>query len=186
MTSKNKIYLSLILFSLLGGVLVVFLIVPTYKDIQRNLEKITVQKQEAAFLKSKAKDVEKFKKDYSEIKKSLERIEALFARSEAPVNFISFLEKSSQDSLAPIEISYSLARKKDTDPWPFMTFLINSEAPSFSFFQFLEKIESGPYLVEVTNLNLSKSKEERFSEEQPEKGSFDYVRANLSLKVFTD
>ncbi len=186
MTSKNKIYLYLILFSLFGGVLIVFLIIPTYRDIQKSLEEIVVQKQETAFLESKARDVEEFKKDYFKIKKSLEKIEVLFAKSEAPVGFISFLEKSSQDSFSPIEISYSVARKKGADSWPSMTFLINSQAPSFSFFQFLEKIESGPYLVEISNLNISKLREESFSEDQPEKGSFDYLRANLSLKVFTD
>ncbi len=186
MTSKNKVYFSLILSSLLSGFLVVFLIIPTYKDIQGSLEQITAQKQEIALLERKVRDVEEFKKDYPEIKKSLEKIEVLFAKSEAPVSFISFLEKSSQSSLAPIEISYSLARKKDTDPWPSMTFLVNSGAPSFSFFQFLEKIESGPYLTEVTNLNISKLKEEKFSEEQPEKGFFDSINANFSLKVFTD
>ena len=186
MALKNKVYISLLLFPLLSGILIVFLIIPTYKDIQKSLEKITIQKQETALLERKVKDIEEFKKNYFEIKKSLERISALFAESEAPVNFISFLEKSSQDSLAPIEISYSLSQKKDADSWPAMTFRVNSQSPSFSFFNFLEKIESGPYLVEIGNLNISKLKEERVFEDQPEKGSFDYVSANLSLKVFTD
>ena len=97
MNIKNKINLSLIFFLFLSIFFVAFLVYPLLKDIKNNSKEIISQKKEVLSLENKIKDIEEFRKNYAKIRPNLEKIETLFTNSEAPIDFISFLEKTSQD-----------------------------------------------------------------------------------------
>lgn len=172
MNTKNKIIFSSILFIFLDILLIVFLIYPLLKDVKIYSQEIVLKKGEIKTLENKIIKIEEFKKNYNEIKKNLDRIEGLFVNFEAPIDFISFLEKNSKD--LSIKISLSRAEKNDK-PWPSLSFLINVSGSFQNFLKFFEKIELSPYLVEIKNLNIKKLSPGSSGEE---------IEANFLIKIF--
>ena len=186
MIFKNKTNLSLIIFFLLGVFLSIFLIYPLYKDIQNSSQELISQKQKLLFLEDKIKNIEGFKKNYREIKENLEKIKSLLIKSEAPISFISFLEKSYQDCQISIKISPSSFRKEKKDNWPSITFQISSICPPSNFFKFIEKIESGPFLVEINNLNIARLTEINLRSKECQECSLGDIKVSLSVKAFAN
>lgn len=186
MTLKNKITASIITLLLLVVCFIVFLIRPLYKDIEESSLEIVFEKQKIVALESKIKNIEEFRKNYQGIKENLEKVEGLFINSEAPVDFISFLEESSQITRIPLEISPSSVREEGSDKWPSIAFSLSSTCPFTNFLRFLEKLESGPYLIKVTGLNIGKLTEKEMESQRLEGLSFGDVQVSLSIKVFAN
>lgn len=184
MTLKNKINLLLATFLLLGVFLLMFLIRPVYKDIQEGSRELISKKQELVSLENKIKNIEEFRKNYREIKENLEKAKTLFIKPAAPVDFISFLEESSQDTQIAIDISPSSARKEKGDIWPSMAFQIRSVCSFPRCFRFLEKLELSPYLIKIRNLNITRLTEQELRSKGFEEFSLGATKINLSLKVF--
>lgn len=185
MTLKNKFNLSLIIYLIFGTLLIVFLIYPLYKDIKNNSQELISQKQEEASLENKIKNIEEFKKKYREIKPNLEKIETLFVESEVPLEFISFLEKTSQDCQTPTQISPSSVAKITEDPWPSIAFQITSVSSFPNLLKFLEKLESSKYLIEIQNLNITRLSEAELKPKEIESLSPTNIRAIFAIKVYT-
>ncbi|MFQ6049566.1 MAG: hypothetical protein ACE5J0_00810 [Candidatus Paceibacterales bacterium] len=185
MTLRNKVNLSLVIFSGLGIFLIFFLINPLYRDIKNNSQELISQEQKIVFLEDEIKNLEEFKKTYREIKPNLEKIETLLVKQEEPVGFISFLEKISQDSQISIEISPSSAKKNIKDRWPSMAFRITSAGPFPNILKFLEKLESSIYLFEIQKLNINRLAERDLISKEFEGFSLGDVKADVLIKVFT-
>ena len=185
MNIKNKINLSLIFFLILAIFLLAFLIYPLLEDIKNNSKEMISQKKEVLSLENKIKDIEEFRKSYAKIKPNLEQIETLFTNSEAPIDFISFLEKTSQDCQVSIKIAPAAITKEGEAPWPSLSFSITSLGSFPNFLRFLEKLESGPYLTEIQNLSIKRLLDpELKSKEGFENLSVGDIQANFLIKVF--
>ncbi|MCX6759198.1 MAG: type 4a pilus biogenesis protein PilO [Candidatus Nealsonbacteria bacterium] len=177
MAIKKKIYLTLIIFSLLIILIIVFVIFPLFRGIKNNSKELIVQKEKFVALEEKITNLEKFKVLYAELQHFLKEIDNLFVDSGVPVEFISFLEKTSEKSQLKIEILPTSDKKMEKDFWPFLTFQITSTGSFTNFLKFLEKLENGLYLVEVQNVSISKLTGDNDIVS-------DNVRANFSVKVF--
>lgn len=186
MTTKNKAYLSIVIFFSSGVLLFVFLIQPVYKDIQEGSRELISKKQDLASLESKIKNIEDFRKNYKEIKENLEKIRGFFIKSKAPINFISFLEESSLTSQCPIEISPSTIKTDRDSPWPYIIFQIESVCSFPNFLKFFEKLESSPYLLETKNLNINKLTERDLKSKEFEGVSPEDVKTSFTMKVFAE
>jgi len=185
MTLKNKINLSLIFLLFLSIFLIAFLIYPLLKDIKNYSNEIISQKKEILSLENKINDIEKFKKNYAKIKPSLEKIETLFTNSEAPIDFISFLEKTSQDCQVSIKIAPAAITKENGEkPWPSLSFSITSAGSFPNFLRFLEKIESGPYIIEIQNLSIKRLMEAELKLKEFENLSLGDIQASFLIMVF--
>jgi hypothetical protein len=185
MTTKNKINLSIVVFLLLSLLLILFLISPLFSDIKKNSQELISQKKKIAILENEIRNVEEFKKDYQKIKPNLEEIETFFTNSEAPINFITFLENNSQDCGISIKIIPASLIRASEDPWPAIGFTINTAGPFSNFLRFLEKLESSPYLIEVLNLNIRGLTEGELKLKDFEMFSLGGVQASFLVKVFT-
>jgi len=185
MALKNKINLSLFIFLVLSVFLIVFLIIPCFKDIKNNSRELISEKEKIASLEDKIKNIEEFKKNYQEIEPNLEKIGTLFVESEAPVDFISFLERTSQDCKTLVKISSSFVTKETKDPWSSLSFQITSAGSFPNFLKFLEKLESSQYLIEIKNLNITRLNEFELKSKEFENFSFGDVKANFLLKIYT-
>ena len=184
MNIKNKINLSLIFFLFLSIFFVAFLVYPLLKDIKNNSKEIISQKKEVLSLENKIKDIEEFRKNYAKIKPNLEKIETLFTNSEAPIDFISFLEKTSQDCRVSIQI-VPAAITRSEEPWPSLSFSITSAGSFPNFLRFLEKLESGPYLTEIQNLSIKRLQDTELKSKEFESLSLGDIQASFLIKVFT-
>ena len=185
MTLKNKINLSLIIFSILSINLIVFLIYPLFKEIKNNSEDLISKKQNLLSLEAKIENLEKFQSLWQEIEPNFKKIDQLFIDPEVPVEFISFLETTARDCEVPIEISSALPSKIEEDPWPSLFFQISSTTSFSKFLRFLAKIETSPYLIEIQNLNTRRLTEKELKLKGFEKFSLSDIKTTFSIKIYT-
>ncbi len=185
MTLTKKFYLSLATFSILSIGLIFFLIYPLFIEIKRNSKNLISQKQTIQALTAKIENLEKFKILYQDLKPDLEKIETLFVDPEIPIEFISFLERTSEDCDVLAKISSAPARKIKTDPWPSINFQISTFSSSPNFLKFLEKLESSPYLIEISNLSIQRMAEADLKLKEYERFTLGDVKATLTIKVYT-
>jgi hypothetical protein len=184
MSIKNKINLSLIFFLISAIFLLAFLIYPLLKGIENYSKEIISQKKEALSLENKIKNIEEFRKNYAKTKPNLDKIETLFTNSEAPIDFISFLEKTSKDCHLTIKIVPIAIAKEGEEPWPSLSFSITSLGSFPNFLRFLEKLETGPYLIEIQNLGIKKLSDTELKSKEFENLSVGDIRADFLIKVF--
>lgn len=186
MTTKNKVYLSSVIFVLLGASLIIFLVQPVYKDIGISSEELILEKQTLTSLEAKIKNIEDFRKNYQETKENLEKTKNLFIKLKAPINFIYFLEESARVSQIPLEIFPSQVKENKEGAWSYIVFKIDSACSFPNFLKFLEKLESSPYLIEIHGLTMTKLTEDDLRREKFENYSLGDVNVSLSIKVFAN
>lgn len=186
MTLKNKIKISLIIFLALSIFILIFLVYPLYKNIKDNATELAFKKQDSFYIDNKMKNIEEFKKNYNEIGVNLEKGESLFVKSEAPVNFIGFLEKTSEDSDVSIKISPSVPVKKINDPWYSIIFQLSAIGKFPDILKFIEKLESGPYLTQIETLDIIRLTADNLKSKEFAGYSVGDAKINFSIKAFAN
>ena len=177
MAITKRIYLTLIIFALFIILMIVFIVFPLFSEIKNNSKELIIQKEKFIDLEAKITNLEKFKVLYAELQRFLKEIDNLFVDSGVPVEFVGFLEKTSDQCQLKIETLSTSGKKMEKDSWPSLTFQITSLGSFPNFLKFLEKLENSPYLVEVQNISLNKLMGDKDV-------VLAHVRANFSVKVF--
>jgi Tfp pilus assembly protein PilO len=173
MKTKEKINLLIVLVILLVILTAAFVVYPLLGGIRKNSQELVSQKKNLAILESKVANLEKFKIIYKELEEILGKINDLFVDPGVPVEFISFLEERAKESHLETKITPTVLKGTEEDPWPFLSFQINSTGSFPDVLSFLKKIENSSYLIEIKNLNISKVE------------ASDNVQAIFSIKVYT-
>jgi len=190
MSLKRKIYILITIFCGLTVLLIVFVISPLFLEIKKNSQNILSQRQTLAALEGKAENLEKFRIIFPEIFPGLEKIDNLFVDSKVPIDFIRFLEQTSQASGLSLKISAGPALKIEKDLWPSISFQLSLAGSFSSLARFLEKLESSLYLIEIQNLTISRLSETELTQpflkkELGEMYSLGDIKAVISIKVYT-
>ena len=170
MKSKNKTILLVSVVFLSVVVLIVFLIIPIFLEIEKYSGEIIIEKGKLIDLEAKVESLENFKIIKSQIEPNLEKAKSLFVNKDLPLNFINFLEKTSLDCQLSLNISSSPPDVLQNKSWSFFVFQIRSSGTFPNFLKFLEKLENSNYLIEVQSLGIS--------------GGGGGITSNLSMKVF--
>lgn len=153
---RKKNIISIASLLILSVLFVFFIISPIFSDIKEISRSLPLKKQELAELEKKIENLNKFKNTLSEISPNVEKISNLFINLRAPIEFREFLEEIAQDSKVSLEISPApLSQAANADPWLFNLLYLDIAGPFSNFSNFLEKLESAPYLVEVQNFNIA-------------------------------
>ncbi len=173
---KKRIYLTLIIFSCLIILIIVFFIFPFLSRIKNNSQELALQKEKMINLEAKINNLGKFRDLGTDLEQFLKEIDNLFVDAEVPVDFINFLEKTSEKCGLSIEI-LPISDKEAKNFWPCINFKIISIGSFPDFLMFLEKLENNPYLLEIQNITISRLAEK-------EDISSKNIRADFSLKVF--
>lgn len=184
MTIINKIKIFLLAIVVSGAVFLFFLVLPIFKEIKESSQEALSQKAALAALETKTKNLEEFRNQPAEMKANLEKVDALFVNQGVPVDFISFLEKVSRESGLSIKI-IPLASQTERNPWPALNFQVSTYGSFPNLLKFLEKLESGIYLIEIQSLNVARLGEAEIKSSTYEKLSLGDTRTLLSLKVFS-
>ena len=185
MRLKKKITISIVFFLILSILFFALVIYPIFSEIKKSPQNFLSQKEKLLALEEKAKNLEKFKKILPEISPDLEKIDNFFVDPKVPVDFISFLEKTSQDSQLSLKISAGPIVKNEKDPWPSMVFQLSLVGSFPNLAKFLEKLQSGPYLIEIQNFTITSLSEAELKSKEFEKFSLGDVKATLSIKVYS-
>ena len=175
MEIKKKIYTLSAIFSLTALAVIGFLVYPLLAGIKKDSEDMASQKVQAAVLSQENKDVEIFKKNYDAYKPNLDKFDQLFVDSKDPVDFIKFLEQ--QASEAGVTSDISLLSPSTGNNLSFIELQFSATGNYFNVLNFSNKIENGPYMLEVEKLIIGKSLNEKSVSKN--------VDAVFSIKVFT-
>ncbi|KPJ56062.1 hypothetical protein AMJ49_05815 [Parcubacteria bacterium DG_74_2] len=184
MNLNKKIYISLSFFALAFLVFVFFIIYSLLNEIKKDSQDFVVQKNSIAELQTRKENFNKLKNFYKNYQKDLEKIDNLLVDSEKPIEFIEFLEESAENSSLSINVSTSALLKPETEKWNFSNYQLSLEGSFPNVLKFLEKLETAPYLIEISNLNIQKSSIEsiKFKEYSTLERN---ALANLTIKVYT-
>jgi len=186
MNPNKKIIFTSGILGITGLIFIFLIIYPLFNNIKKNSEAFISQKKELALLKAEIENLEKFEKIYQTHRENLEKIDKLFIDPEIPtdiIKFVGFLRKIAKDSQVSIDISSPTPKKEiAADPWPSITFQVALKGKFTNFGKFLEKIETGPYLIEILNLDTRRLTEKKL---EPKEFSSGDTSTSLSIKVFT-
>lgn len=166
--SNKKIYILGVAVLLL----VLIIILPLLYLIRKSSQELVAQKKELVSFQQKEKSFKDLQEKYEFYQKDLEKIDSLFVDPALPIEFIKFLEKSALNSQASIKVSLTEEVK---EPEPAISFSISFSGFFSNLFKFIDKLENGPYLIEIVNFNVKKLAPEPSGN----------IMANLELMVLT-
>ena len=195
----KKIYLSIVMFGIISTLLVVFVMWPLFKEIKAISQNLFFKKNKIVYLSEERENIKKIENLYKTYQSDLDRIENLFVDPEIPIGFVDFLEKTATSSQIKLEISSmtraaakggdeqssATTKKTEQEPWQSLSAQLLVTGSFSNFSKFLHKLENGPYLIEVLDLNTKKLTEREVQaagfENIPEA---DTITA-FSIKAFT-
>lgn len=154
MTINQKIYISIASFVFLAAIFIAFLVYPSFSAIKKSSLELPQEKEKIALLNREAESREKTEALFRKYQQDFETIEKLFVDPDVPLELISFLENTSLNSNAQLTISSLTKRAQMGDPWPSLILELSVTGSPSNFLEFLEKVESAPFLIEVLNLTL--------------------------------
>lgn len=187
MTLKRKVIVSVVFFLILSILLIIFIISPLFLEIKKISLDFPVQKQNLATLEKEVENLQKFKKIWPEISLNLEKINQLFIDDpKVPIDFRYFWEKTARDSGVYLKISPAhLPQTADTDPWTSTAFNFTSAGSFSNLLNFLEKLQSSDYLIEVQGLNITRLTEAELRSSEFKQFSSGDTKAVILTKVYT-
>lgn len=156
----KKIYLIIGITIVINLILIIFIVFPLIGNIKNISKNLVTQKSEIFLLEQREGNLENLKKIYNSNQKNLEKLDTSFVDPDTPIGFISFLEKIAANSQVSIEVSLNGGKSSFENGLSFSVSL-NSSSPNF--LKFLEKLENGSYLVEVSSLNIRRTIEGKVS-----------------------
>lgn len=175
MKNNKKIYTTLIIFIFASLFLVICIIYPLLKEIEKNSKELISGKNNILTVEAQNIETDNFKRNYYSYKLNLEKIDQLFIDPRNPVDFIKFLENTASECNLTSQISLSSSKDYQDANQNFIIFQFYSTGNFLELLDFSKKIELGPYLIEVENLTVQDSEEL----------SFGRFNANFIIKVFT-
>ncbi len=178
----KRIYLSVIIFVAAAVSLIAFMIWPVLKNIATLSRDLFLEKNKIFYLEQEKGNIQKIGKNYKTYEGDLDKIEDLFVDSAAPISFITFLEKNATDSQIELEISSLVKKTEKEDAWPSFSLKVSATGSFGNLSRFLDKIENGPYLIEIFEINskkLTKKEEAAPGAEEVQ------TLTTLSIKTYT-
>ncbi len=133
--------------------IILLFIYPCLKEIKNSSKELVSNRSSQFFLENQVNEVERFKLKYGEYKPNLEKIDRLYVDSKNPADFFEFFENTAKASQVEAKINIVLNEKNPE----LISFQISSEGELAEIVKFLEKLETGPYLIEVQNLLVRSS-----------------------------
>src|SRR3989344_2627105 len=152
--AKNSIYTATSIFGLVILISILFVIIPLLGEIG------------------------KFKNNYELYKPNFNKIDQLYVDPKNPVDFFKFLE--AEASYYKIKSIVSLSANLTGKNIQFINFKISTQGNFVDILAFLEKIETGPYLIKAGNLIIKKMPQADISK----KSNLEIVAADFSMEAY--
>lgn len=186
MESKRKIYISIIFFGAISLLLIILVLIPLVRNIRKYSADLVSQKKDLAMLQKEIETFNETKSLYEDAKENINKIDKLFYDPDNPLDFLNFLTKKPADYNVKNEILKMLTDAyNQSSPWPSVSFQISSTGSFSSLMKFLKNLEAGPYLIEISNINIRRLTVSDLQGEKLKVFSLGDVSAALSIKVYS-
>jgi hypothetical protein len=192
-TLQNKTY------TIAGVVIIIILslifitVFPLILSIKKDSQKLVFIRQQILRAQAEMSDISVFREKYEEIYPNLVKIDSLFVDLKSPVDFIQFIERVSLESNVSTQITMppdgSLVASGES--LPSVQMQIISKGTRSDIIRLINKLESGPYLIEILGLDMRITAEKagekigEKSEEKKEEELVDLFSVSFSIKIFT-
>jgi hypothetical protein len=184
MEKNKKIFLTIFVFSLIILALIIFGVWPLIEGIKKDSEDLISAKNNIKNFNAQSIEVENFKNNYENYKTNLEKIDDLFVDVVYPVDFIKFLEEASSVCEINMQVSMRPALNVGEESVSnFTIFQLSLKGDFSNILSFINKIEFGPYLIEVKDLTIQNQEGDKLSKDS--KQPLYKNGATLNIKVFT-
>ncbi|OHA64112.1 MAG: hypothetical protein A2842_02365 [Candidatus Wildermuthbacteria bacterium RIFCSPHIGHO2_01_FULL_48_25] len=160
MTRSKKIFVASVASSLLLLLFLVFGIVPLVGAIMKTTGELKTEQQKLLQLEAQQKALEDFRHFKLQNEENLEEFQTMFVASQNPSPFFGFLENLARAQGFSLRITPQEPKHLPEDRWPSIDFQISARTTFPRMYSFLEKLESGPYLVAIRNLQVTEKDEE--------------------------
>jgi len=161
------------------GIIAIFLVAgavrPIFLSIRQDSQNIIIQKSALINLEKNNENIKNFQSAYSIYQANFKKLDQLFVDRETPVDFIEFLEQEANHSKLTIELTPSSLKADENDIWPSTIFQVDMTGHFQNFLEFLDRIESSPYLIVLSDFNLNK----------PTKNANNEIDVAFQMKVCT-
>jgi Tfp pilus assembly protein PilO len=172
MNTKLQILLSFLIFLLFTALFLAFVFFPNFKKITLSQGEIFQTLKEIQSLQAKVQKLPEYKQVEGKIISESEKIEKILINSEIPIEFLQHLESTAKDCKVNLKILSLQKEKLLQDNLQALTIQISVNGKFPDIFCFLKQIENSNYLVQITNLNITKLEKEKV------------IEANFQLEVF--
>ena len=133
------------------------------------------QKGTLAGFEEERENLKKFQSTYEIYQANLRKMDQLFVDKEEPVDFIEFLEAEAMRVKLTINLTPLTLKAGKKDVWPSTSFQAEMAGSFPNFLRFLDKIESSPYLLVLSDFSLNK----------PTKNTNGDIAISFQMKVYT-
>ena len=184
---RRKIGLKAVLgfWWLFFAVFAYLVILPQWDGLRIISREFIFQKKAENFFARRLEDFSVFQKNRSSYGELMGKINSSFVQKEAPIKFIEFLEKEAKSQSLPLEILPLSGKVEKGDLWQPLFFKISLKGPFPKCLVFLERLEKGPFLVKVFQLDIKRVREEELRLKRFEGLKKGDVFLEIKIKVFT-
>ncbi len=160
---RNELILISVFFLLVFLLLIILFIYPSFQQIKKFSRDLALIKGNLISLENEVNNIEEFRKNYKEGKIDFKKIDLMFIDAKIPLDFIKFLENISSDFKTKPTISLlSLSGEQN---WTTLNFQFSCQEDFSKILTFVEKLEEGPYLVEIKKINIKKTGKDKILKE---------------------
>jgi len=184
MSHSNKKYLYLTAIVLIVIFCIVFWIRPIILSIFEKSAELEAKKKKLVSIELLADSLTEFEDNYYEYEKSLEDMRNILSSesvidSEIPIEFINFFKEQAEEFNLVLKV-VPLENSETDEFWQFLDFRIDGIGRYSNFRRFLQKLEYGYWLNQITSLSIRKESvtgQELVSSEQR-------VKFNLTIRIY--
>lgn len=177
MRRPQKTLLTLFLSFALASIFLVFAVFPLLKSIAKTTEVLQTQKQKFSELEASQKALEDFRRFKTANTDQFSKLKSFLVDTENPSSFFAFLENLADSQLFSLRIVPQEPKTIPGDLWPSIDFQVSSRTSFPKLFAFLEKLETGPYLLSIQNLQATQK-------EGPPAGEAGEVEFSLFFRAY--
>ena len=185
MNNKRKIVLISVVSGAISLALISFIIFYFSKEIKNYSQELLSVRNRLSSISGQTSGVSQIKEIYKEIEPNINKVDQSFVDSGVPIGLIKFFEETAKESNVLINISSSAIKETEEDLWLSIGFRTNLTGSFVNTLRFIDKIESGSYLVEIQDLKIQRLSESELKGIQYSQFSLGDVNVNLSIKVYT-
>ncbi len=184
--NKTKIYLGFLIFSIIFGAIVRFALIPLAGDFQDSSLLVDFSGKALKLFFQRTEDFAAFKNNKPYYENIRNELDGCFARADAPISFIEFLEEEAENFKLSIRIQPMAIKTETIDLWQPVGFQVSLLGSFPASLKFLERVERGPFLSDILQININKVSEEKLKQKEFETAKAGDVSVLLAIKVFSD
>ncbi len=159
MSTYRKIFFGISLTAFLFMGTGAFVVWPQIKGVVDDANALAQQKQEKNTFLAEQRNLAYFTACSRQHQPELQEFTSLFVDPNNPVEFLVFMETIAKESQLGAKIIPGNPQKVKGDFWPSIGFQVSVQAPFSQIRSFLQKLEYGPYALEMQNATIQSMKD---------------------------